>query len=244
MRWGMPIESDDRESDSPYVARVWRGRTAGVECMTSVATSTWELVFWEDGGVVHAGVRGPETAASAVEVVGDSESFGITFTHGTSMPHLPIAGLVDGDLESPHVTESTFVLRSEEWEIPDFDDAELFVDKLVRAGVLVRDPLVDEVVWGGIAKVGSRSVQRRVAAATGLTQGAIRQIERARQAALLIGEGIGPLDVVHRLGYYDQPHLAKALQRFIGRTATQLRQPGDPDDAMSLLYKPEGSTTP
>ena len=190
MRWGMPIESDDRESDSPYVARVWRGRTAGVECMTSVATSTWELVFWEDGGVVHAGVRGPETAASAVEVVGDSESFGITFTHGTSMPHLPIAGLVDGDLESPHVTESTFVLRSEEWEIPDFDDAEQFVDKLVRAGVLVRDPLVDEVVWGGIARVGSRSVQRRVAAATGLTQGAIRQIERAREAALLIGEGI------------------------------------------------------
>ncbi|HWH26273.1 MAG TPA: helix-turn-helix domain-containing protein [Pseudolysinimonas sp.] len=235
----MPIESEHRGSDSPYVARVWRGRTTGVASMTSVATSTWELVFWEDRGVVHAAARGPETTASTAEITGDSESFGIAFAHGASMPHLPIAGLVDGDLESPHVTERTFVLRGEEWEIPDLDDAELFVQKLVRAGILVRDPLVDEVVWGGIAKVGSRSVQRRVAAATGLTQGAIHQIHRAREAAVLLGEGVAPLDVVHRLGYYDQPHLARALQRFIGRTATQLQRRDEAADPMSLLYKPE-----
>ncbi|MFG2091232.1 MULTISPECIES: helix-turn-helix domain-containing protein [unclassified Spirillospora] len=235
----MSIESEHRGSDSPYVARVWRGRTSGAGIMTSVATSTWELVFWEDGGVVHAAVRGPETTVSSAEITGDSESFGITFAHGTSMPHLPMAGLVDGGIESPHVTERTFVLRGEEWEIPRMDDAEQFVQKLVHAGVLTRDPLVDEVVWGGIAKVGTRSVQRRVSSATGLTQGAIRQIERAREAAMLLGEGIAPLEVVHRLGYYDQPHLAKALQRFIGRTATQLRRRDEAGDPMSLLYKTE-----
>ncbi|WP_116953591.1 helix-turn-helix domain-containing protein [Jiangella endophytica] len=240
----MPIESGHRGSDSPYVARVWWGRTSGAGRMTSVATSSWELVFWTDGGVVHAGVRGPETAASTARITGDSESFGIAFAHGTSMPHLPIAGLVDGDLESPQADDRRFQLRGEEWEIPGFDDAELLVQRLVRAGVIVRDPLVDEVVWGGIARVGTRSVQRRVAAATGLTQGAIRQIERARQAALLLGEGIAPLDVVHRCGYYDQPHLARSLQRFIGRTATELRQGTGPDDALSLLYKPEDAAGP
>jgi AraC-like DNA-binding protein len=46
------------------------------------------------------------------------------------------------------------------------------------------------------------------------------------------------LDVVHRLGYYDQPHLARALQRFIGRTATQLQNPAQADP-LSLLYKSE-----
>jgi hypothetical protein len=236
----MLIESDHRGSDSPYVARVWRGRASGTGSLTSVATSNWELVFWEDEGVPHAAVRGPETSATTAELTGESESLGITFAHGTSMPHLPVARLVDAEAESPHAVGRRFVLRGEEWEIPGFDSAEDLVQKLVRAGVVTRDPLVDEVVWGGIAKVGSRSVQRRVACATGLTQGAIRQIDRARHAAVLLAEDVPSLEVVNRLGYYDQPHLARSLQRFIGRTATRLRRCDDTDEPLSLLYKPEG----
>ncbi|XRQ02868.1 helix-turn-helix domain-containing protein [Actinomadura welshii] len=234
----MPIDSDHRGSDSPYVARVWRGHASGTGTLTSVAVSTWELVFWEYGGAVHASVRGPETSASAVRFAGDSASFGITFTHGTSMPHLPVSRLVDGELRSPFSDGRVFALRGEEWPVPGFDDAEDLVERFVRAGVLTRDPLVDEVVRGGAAEVGTRSVQRRVTAATGLTQGAIRQIDRARHAALLLQEGVPALEVVHRLGYYDQPHLARSLKRFIGRTATQLRRPGG--EPLSLLYKREG----
>jgi methylphosphotriester-DNA--protein-cysteine methyltransferase len=91
-------------------------------------------------------------------------------------------------------------------------------------------------VAGATPHLGARSVQRRVVASTGLTQGGIRQIERARQAAILLGEGALPLDVVNRLGYYDQPHLARSLQRFIGRTATELRRV-DAVEPLSLLYK-------
>ncbi|SFR93383.1 hypothetical protein SAMN04487846_0792 [Microbacterium sp. cf046] len=238
----MPIESEHRGSDSPYVARVWRGRTSGRETMTSIATSTWELVFWQEDGVMHAAARGPETAASSARIDGESTSLGISFAHGASMPHLAIPGIVDGSVESPHVEGRTFVLVGEEWEVPDFDNAEQFVARLVRAGVLTRDPLVDEVVWGGIARVGTRSVQRRVVTSTGLTRSAIRQIDRARSAAVLLAEGIAPLEVVNQLGYYDQPHLARSLQRFIGRTASELRSPPEGADALSLLYKPEGPT--
>jgi hypothetical protein len=166
-----------------------------------------------------------------------SESFGITFAHGTSMPHLPPARLVDSALESPYASATRFALRGDEWLIPDFESAEQFVARLVREGVVVRDPLVDDVVAGGLPEVGTRSVQRRVAAATGLTQGGIRQIERARQAALLIGEGVTAGEVVNRLGYYDQPHLARSLVRFIGRTATELRRPDAAEQPLSLLYK-------
>jgi hypothetical protein len=207
--------------------------------MTSIATSNWELVFWKHEGLLHAAARGPETTASSVEVPDGSESFGITFAHGTSMPHLPPARLVDSALESPHATATTFVLRGDEWLVPGFESAEQFVARLVREGVVVRDPLVDEVVAGGLPAVGTRSVQRRVAAATGLTQGGIRQIERARQAAILLGEGVTPLAVVDRFGYYDQPHLARSLQRFIGRTATELRRPDEAEQPLSLLYKIE-----
>lgn len=232
----MPIESEHRGSDSPYVTRVWRGRATGAGTMTSVATSTWELVFWEDGEGAHAAVRGPETRPSEAEISGESDSIGITFAHGTSLVHLPPGRLVDSEAQSPHVEGRRFVLGGETWEMPDLDDAEAFVQRLVRAGLLIRDPLVDDVVWGGVARVGTRSVQRRVAASTGLTSGTIRQIERAREAALLLGEGMSIADVVHGLGFYDQPHFARSLQRFIGRTATELQR-RDPDQPLSLLYK-------
>ncbi len=240
----MPLENEDRPSDSPYIPRVWRSHASGVARMTSIATSNWELVFWRDGGAVRAAVRGPETTVSSVEVDDGSESWGVTFAHGSSMPHLPPARLVDSHQESPHATATTFVLRGDEWLIPDYDSAEQFVDRLVREGVLIRDPLVDEVVSGGLPEVGTRSVQRRVAAATGLTQGGIRQIERARQAAILLAEGLTPLQVVDRLGYYDQPHLARSLQRYIGRTATELRRPEPAEQPLSLLYKIEDIAGP
>ncbi|MET8799866.1 AraC family transcriptional regulator [Nocardia sp. NPDC004568] len=57
----------------------------------------------------------------------------------------------------------------------------------------------------------------------GLTRGAVRQIGRARTAALLLTSGEAVGDVVDKLGYYDEPHLARALRRYVGRTAQQLR---------------------
>lgn len=73
----MPLENEDRPSDSPYVHRVWRSRASGVARMTSIATSNWELVFWKHEGRVYAAVRGPETAASSADVADGSEPFGI-----------------------------------------------------------------------------------------------------------------------------------------------------------------------
>lgn len=74
---------------------------------------------------------------------------------------------------------------------------------------------------GGRPEVSERTLERRFRAATGLTRGAVRQIERAREAAHLLAVGKGAADVV-ALGYFDQPHLARALRHYVGRTATQL----------------------
>jgi transcriptional regulator GlxA family with amidase domain len=118
------------------------------------------------------------------------------------------------------------------------------VERLVRAGLLVRDPLVTDVVAGERpVLVTPRSVQRRVAAATGLTQGMIRQIERVRQATMLLRQGVAATEVVHLVGYHDQPHLARSLTRFVGRTATQLRRPTT-GEMVSLLYKTEVEVRP
>jgi AraC-like DNA-binding protein len=65
-------------------------------------------------------------------------------------------------------------------------------------------------------------VERRVARATGLTRGAIRQIRRADEAVALLGRGVAPHEVARRAGYADQPHLTRSLKRFVGATPAQL----------------------
>jgi AraC-like DNA-binding protein len=104
---------------------------------------------------------------------------------------------------------------------------------------VVRDPLVAEVLRGHRPVVSGRMVERRFRASTGLTRGAVRQIERARTAAALLAAGDPAADVVARLDYFDEPHLARALRFYVGRTARQLRERAggaialDPDLAAS-----------
>lgn len=232
---------EQRPSDSPYVERVYQvseGTAAVPDRMVSVANSNWELIAWTADGVTGVAVRGPETRPTTVPMGGRMDgALGVIFRHGAFLRNLPVPGLVDGSVTSPHATARTFVLEGDEWEIPGYANAEVFVDRLVRAGLLVRDPLVADVLAGDTPLlVTPRSVQRRVAAATGLTQGTVRQIERARRAAMLLVEGVPAAEVVHRVGYHDQPHLARSLNRFVGRKATQLQRPSG-DEMLSLLYK-------
>jgi AraC-like DNA-binding protein len=234
----------DRPSDAVHVERVWRSEGADARLMQSVTNSNWEMVISRAGGSVHVTVRGPETRVSMVDLPTHGSAVGIVFGHGTTMPHLPVPRLVDSAIAADHVTEHRMTLRGDSWEIPTFENAEDFVGQLVRSGVLRRDPLVYDVAAGADDhRLSARAVQLRVASATGLTKTAIRQIERARAAAMMLRKGCEIADVVSELGYYDQPHLSHALTRFIGRTATELRDPS-PEIPLSLLYKTAGWATP
>src|SRR5699024_9936859 len=187
--------------------------------MTSVANSTWELVVWNEGAQLLSAVRGPETQASTAPMPRDSRSARILFAHGGHMPHLPVSALVDGQTPPSRVGDGRLRRAWRASPRPGDDTAETFVQQLAEARVLVRDAMVAEVVGGGRPAVSARTVQRRVAATTGLSLGLIRQIARAREAALRLGEGEPIMEVVHGLGFYDQPHLSRSLMRFIGRTA-------------------------
>ncbi|MFB9247229.1 helix-turn-helix domain-containing protein [Sphaerisporangium melleum] len=204
--------------------------------MMSVATAHWDLVFWEHRGRVSAAVHGPESGASQASVPEEATFFGISFPAGTTMTHLPVNRLVDAGVEIPDATARSFWLKGSIWHRPDYDNAEAFVERLVREGVLVRDPLVAAVLDGAAPQVSERTLQRRFVAVTGLTRGAVRQIDRARSAAVLIREGVPAHEVVHRLGYFDQPHLTRSLARYIGQTATRLSD-RDTSEPLSLLYK-------
>ncbi|WP_244422605.1 hypothetical protein [Ktedonobacter racemifer] len=50
----------------------------------------------------------------------------------------------------PEVTCNTFWLSSSAWEFPTSDNAEIFVNRLVRAGLLAHDPVVEAALQGQI----------------------------------------------------------------------------------------------
>lgn len=232
----MPLEIEHRPSESPYIERVWRSRSSEVDRMMSIASPRWALVFWEQAGRTSAAMVGPETRAGHAPVPEDAVFFGIDFALGTTMSHLPIGRLVDGSLEIPDTTSRSFHLHGSRWHIPTYDNAEALARRLASEGILARDRLVDQVARGAESEVSSRTVQRRFLASTGLTRDTVRQIDRARQAALLLQDGRSPSQVIERCGYYDQPHLARSLRRYVGRTSRELRTGGQVEP-MSLLYK-------
>lgn len=212
-----------RGSDSPWVDAVWTCTSERVTAMTSVAGVRWGLVFWERGGRAYASITGPETRAGTAPVPEGATFTGIEFALGTSLRAVPTPALVDGGIDLPDATGRTFRLDGARWETPGPDDAEALVARLVRAGVVVRDPLPAEVLRGHRPPLSARTAERRFRAATGLTQGAVRQIERARAAARLLAAGDPAAGVVAALDYFDEPHLARALRAYVGRTAGQLR---------------------
>ncbi len=107
-------------------------------------------------------------------------------------------------------------------EYPGFENAEIFVKRLVRAGLVVADPAIDPVTHGLRQSLGLRTAERRFQQVTGLTHGAIRQIERARRATGLLRKGVSIVDATHEAGYYDQAHLTRSLKRFVGLTPAQI----------------------
>jgi len=221
----VPLLFDSRASDSPWVDTVWTCRSPRVTRMTSVATATLGLVFWEQDGRHSAGITGPESGTGTAPVPEGASFVGIQFAVGVSLRSLATPALVDHGIELPDVTRRTFRLGGGRWETVAPDDAEALVGRLARAGVIARDPLVAAALHDGHRPaVSQRTLERRFRAATGLTRGAVRQIGRARAAASLLASGAAVDTAVVDLGYYDEPHLARALRRYVGRTPGQLRE--------------------
>jgi AraC-like DNA-binding protein len=171
-------------------------------------------------------VWGPMTKAATMPYRKGAELLYITFTLGTFMPQMPVGTLLDTGTFLPTASRTSFWLGDSCWPFPDYEHAETFVERLVRHGLLVHEPAVDAALAAQPQALSVRSLQRRFVRATGLTLRSLRSIERAQHAAVLLQQGVSLLDTVQEAGYFDQPHLNRALKRFIGHTPTQIAQMG------------------
>jgi AraC-like DNA-binding protein len=235
----MDLFSDERPSDSPYVERIWCSYSEFGGPFISMAESHWEMVVTKLRGKVTLTVRGPETRATPAYAPDDGEFLGIQFKPGAFMPDLPPGQVMDrNDINLPGASEGSFWLKGSAWQFPDFENADNFIDRLVRQELLVFDPLIAAVMQGQTVDASVRTVQRRLRQATGLTQGTRSQIERARYATTLLKQGTSILDAIFLAGYADQPHLTRSLKHLIGQTPSQIIRQGR-SERLSFLLKTE-----
>jgi AraC-like DNA-binding protein len=219
----MDLICEERPSDSPYVELIWRSRTEHGGPFISMAESHWGICVTRYRGRTTFTVRGPETRATPAYGPEGAEFFGIIFKNGAFMPDMPAAMVRDRrDLNLPDASSTSFWLDGSAWQYPDFDNADTFVDRLVRVGLLVHDPVVASSLQSHLNDLSRRSVQRRFLRATALTQNEVRQIQRARKALALLTQGMSILDVVYLAGYFDQSHMTRSLKHFIGQTPAQI----------------------
>ncbi len=232
----MSMVFESRVSDSPLVERVWRSSSESAGPFISMALNRMQLVVWNEDGKTYFTVRGPETKATLAHCPTHAEFVGIVLKCGAFMPHLPLCDLIDGAVTLPEATSSSFWLHGSSWRFPTYDNADTFIDRLAHDGALGFDPVVETELQGRPSDMSLRSAQRRFLRATGLTHSAVRQIERARYATVLLRQGASIFDAVFQAGYFDQPHLTRALRHFIGQTPAQIAG-NRPTQQLSFLYK-------
>lgn len=218
----MEFFMEGRGSDSPYIDTIWRGWAGRNYAPTCPADSHWNLLFLKQQGKIKVSVEGPLAKATLKTHTEGSEWLVIRFKLGVFLSPFPLKNLVDGDVILPEAASQSFWFHGSPWQLPDFDTAEIFVNQLVRDGLLLRDPVVNALLQEQPQELSSRTVRRRFLLATGLTPKRIEQIERAQQAASLLEQGISLLDVVYQIGYADQSHMTRSLKRFLGCTPAQI----------------------
>lgn len=168
---------EGRSSDSPYIEMVWRGRVERDYSPVCPADVRWNLLFAKYHDRVRVSAEGATTQFVPKNQFEGSEFLVIKFKLGIFMPYLPAGTLLNGDATLPEAASQSFWLNGSAWHFPDFENVETFVDRMVRQGLLVREPIVSAVLHDQPLVMSSRTVRRRFLLATGLTPKTIQQIE-------------------------------------------------------------------
>lgn len=212
----------ERLSDSPLVGRVWATHSECAGSFISISATNWVIVIAKFEGQISMSLHGPKTRATLLDFPGNAEWFGIDIKQGAFIPDIPPGTILDGNIVLPKASGQSFWLNASAWQFPNYENADTFVNRLERDGLLVRDPVVNAINEEQPQRVSLRTTQYHFSNSTGLSQRTIQQIERARIATALLKQNVSISDAVSEVGFSDQPHLTRSLKRFIGYTPAEI----------------------
>lgn len=213
---------EERQLDSPHIECVWQARPVREERYLVAAVEYWDIWFARrPDGELLAGLSGPALGHRWIAAVVGEHGWGVQLRAHVAVPGASKRMLLGGEQPLP-VEEGLVAIGQHRLPLPEFDDLEGFVERLLELGVLRVDEQVRRALSGDDTGYSERQWQRRVRDTTGLTRKQIAQLERAREAFALLMEGVSPAECAVRCGFSDQAHLTRSLRMLHGQTPARI----------------------
>ena len=211
-----------RPASSPYLDSITELRfTAAGETLLQ-PDGCWDIAILKRGDDVQVLRTGLTTRAVVYDHQPGDETLVISFKPSAFMPLMPGEAMRDEGVVLEKFGRANFWIGTDVREIPNFDNADVFVDHLVRQEIIQSNDVVASILEGQPKAMSERTMQRHFLRTTGLTYKSFTLIERAQQAASLLRLGRPAADVAFALGYADQAHMINSLKAIMGQTPGQI----------------------
>lgn len=211
-----------RSSSHPWIDTVWQTVCLSDGVYKATPDGSWDLILSvSPEGVPTVFLSGQATEPVEVPYLDGEHSVVISFAAhvylatenevrtGAAVRFLPTSA-------------DRFDLDGTSLPLPDFENAEELVDKMIEAGLLKSDDLVAKAFSDNPKAASKRSVQMHFKRTTGITQKDFQMIRRAQEAVRRLKRGEAPAAVAAELGYSDQPHMIKSIKTIMGHLPSNL----------------------
>lgn len=218
----MSYTYEEKRIDSLYVDKIWHTYTTSEGVFTASLDGNWDIIIFKNAENVHVTVNGIGKHAVKVPYVADIDSVGIALKPGVFLRDFKGKDIVDSQYTLSKGNTSYVEIGKHLFKIPDFESAEIFVDELIKKGILLINSVVSSLDSGGAKGFSDRSLRRHTLSTTGLSPYFFHQIQRAQQATQLLQQGKPIAQVAVETGYADQAHMTKAVKALMGMTPAQI----------------------
>ncbi|MDB5561992.1 MAG: hypothetical protein JWN11_1410 [Hyphomicrobiales bacterium] len=207
---------------SPYVESIASIQFTAAGATLMQPDGCWDIAILKRGENVQVLRTGLTTRAVVYEHLPGDETLVISFKPSAFMPLMPGEVMRDEGVLLEKFGSRNFWIGTDVREVPTFENADVFVEHLVRAGIVESNDIVAAVLEGQPKAMSERTLQRHFLRTTGLTYKSFTVIERAQKAVALLRMGRPAVDVAFALGYADQAHMINSLRAIMGQTPGQI----------------------
>lgn len=211
-----------RPAESPFVASIRSTQFTVAGSTLMQPDNCWDIAIMKRGDKVSVLRTGLTTRTVVLEHDEGDEVLVISFKPHTFMPLMPGEVMRDEGVFLDGFGRTRVWIGSDVREIPTIETADVFVERLVRDGIVEGNDFVASLLDGRPKAATERTLQRHFLKTTGLTYKHFTLVSRAQEAVTLLQAGQRAADVATALGYSDQAHMINSLRSIMGQTPGEI----------------------